>query len=77
MDFGTIWAWLGDTENQKTLAWMGGGLVAIATIIWKAFKTITKREQAATTPAQNNSNNNGQQVNVGTVSGGSVNVNQQ
>ena len=76
MDFGAIWAWMGVSENQKTLTFIGVSLVAICTVIWKAYKAITNNKKAAATITQNNQNNSGQQVNIGSVSGGHVKVNQ-
>ena len=38
-----MWQWLSDPENQKTLAFLGGGVVAIAGGAWTVFKFLLKK----------------------------------
>lgn len=40
--FKTVWAWLSITKNQKTLTFIGGGLVIVATAGWQAYLHFSK-----------------------------------
>jgi hypothetical protein len=46
-----IWAFLSDPNNQKTLAWIGGGLAAVAAAIWAVVTFLWKRKDAGPTTA--------------------------
>lgn len=90
MNFNKIWAWLGNAENQKTLGWLGGALIAVAAAGWTAYQKIIVEpksipspivqpaaSQPVAAPTPNNTNDSGQQVNTGNISGGTVTINQQ
>lgn len=48
-----LWAWFGNEQNQKTLAWILGGSAAVATAIWKALNAIGEsRRRSARTAEQ-------------------------
>ncbi len=47
MSWGQIWTWLSDPENQKTLRWLGGGVVVIAGGAWTAYLHFSKRGSLA------------------------------
>ena len=47
MSWGQIWTWLSDPENQKTLGWLGGGVVVIAGGAWTAYLHVSKRGSPA------------------------------
>jgi hypothetical protein len=34
---GSLWAFLNEPKNQKTLSWIGGGLVVVIAGLWAAF----------------------------------------
>ena len=40
----TLWAWLSDSKNQKTLSFIGGGLIASATLAWQVFVYFENRQ---------------------------------
>ena len=50
-----LWAWVGERKSQKTLAWIGGAFVAIATALIsfhdKIFPTPTPRPTTVVQPA--------------------------
>ena len=60
-------SWLSDPANQKTLAFLGTGLAALATGAWAVFKFVRQRPAAPaniTVIADNNSTAAGRDVNV-------------
>lgn len=44
-----MWLWLWDPDNQKTLAFLGGGVAALAGAAWTVFKFLHKKPSAVTT----------------------------
>jgi hypothetical protein len=46
MDLQTVWQWLSEPSNQKTLAWLGGGLVVAAGGLWTAITFFLNRTRA-------------------------------
>lgn len=38
-----MWAWLSDPGNQKTLAFLGGGVAAVVAAAWAVLKFFLKR----------------------------------
>ncbi|MCP5085820.1 MAG: hypothetical protein GY952_03315 [Rhodobacteraceae bacterium] len=38
-----IWIFLTDSANQKTLAWLGGGICIVVAGLWKALLTLRKK----------------------------------
>jgi hypothetical protein len=46
----TLWAFLSDLDNQATLAWLGGGVVAISCGIWAVIKFFFPRGSGSSTP---------------------------
>jgi tetratricopeptide (TPR) repeat protein len=63
----TIWTFLGDPNNQQTLAWLGGGLVAVASGLWAVIKFLLPRSSGSTSPSQTISADRG-----GIAAGGNV-----
>jgi hypothetical protein len=47
-----LWAFLSDPDNQRTLAWLGGGFVAAAGGLWAVIKFIFPRRSGGTPPTQ-------------------------
>lgn len=37
-----IWDFMRDADNQRTLAWLGGGLVVVVSGLWAAFTQLRK-----------------------------------
>jgi hypothetical protein len=37
-----MWLWLSDPANQKTLAFIGGGISVVVAAAWAVFKTFFK-----------------------------------
>lgn len=42
-----IWAFLSDPQNQKTLGWLGGGIVVLAGGIWAVIQHVAKPAASA------------------------------
>ncbi len=51
MNFNVIWKWLGSTENQSTLRWLGVSLVAVIGIGWVAYEELYKKDPPKPSPA--------------------------
>jgi hypothetical protein len=43
----TLWAFLSDSDNQRTLAWLGGGLVVTAGGLWAVIKFFFPRSSGS------------------------------
>ena len=43
-----MWQWLSDPDNQKTRAFLGGGVAAQAGAAWTLFKFMRKKPHAVT-----------------------------
>ena len=43
-----LWSFLKDPDNQKVLAWIGGGIVAVAGGIWAVVKFIVRKPEGGT-----------------------------
>ena len=37
-----VWDFIRDADNQRTLAWLGGGLVVVVSGLWAAFTKLRK-----------------------------------
>lgn len=46
----TLWTFLSDPDNQQTLAWIGGGLAAVAVGIWAVVKVFLARRTTSAPP---------------------------
>ena len=45
-----IWDFISDSANQKTLAWVGGGLLVVTSGLWAAFLQLRKPAPASPPP---------------------------
>lgn len=45
-----IWAFISDPENQKTLAWIGGGLAIAISALWTAYLKLRKAPEKPPAP---------------------------
>ncbi len=43
----TVWAFLGDAQNQKTIGFLGGGAVVVLGGIWAVIKYLHPQAKAA------------------------------
>lgn len=82
-----MWTWLSNSKNQKTLAWFGAALLAVASAVWTAYEKIKDDPvpaaaavvvipAASQVVAAQATNNAGQQAIVDNISGGTVSINQ-
>jgi hypothetical protein len=44
-----MWSWLSDPNNQKTLAFLGGGIAAFAGAAWTVFTSLRKKRSSVIT----------------------------
>jgi hypothetical protein len=49
MDGQGLWVWLSNPDNQQTVAWIGGGMAAVAAGAWTVFKTLHNKSSTSTT----------------------------
>lgn len=49
MNYQALWEWLSNPSNQQTLAWIGGGVVAIACGVGAVFKSLHNKASTGTT----------------------------
>ena len=47
---GGFWAFLSDPDNQRTLAWLGGGLMVLAGGIWTVVTFFAGRKPSPAAP---------------------------
>jgi hypothetical protein len=47
-----LWLFLSDPDNQKTLAWLGGGVAAVVGALWTAFTFLAQREPPPAPPSR-------------------------
>jgi hypothetical protein len=66
-----LWAFLSDPDNQQTLAWLGGGLVAVAGGLWAVIKFFFPRSSGGKPTSQTISADRGGIAASGNVSIGS------
>jgi hypothetical protein len=43
--FNLIWRFISDESKQKTLAWLGGTLVAVCTVVYGGYKAVSNDEK--------------------------------
>lgn len=46
-----FWAFLSDPNNQKTLAWLGGGVAVVVGALWTALTFVAQRKPSTSTSA--------------------------
>ncbi len=70
-----LWAFLSDEKNQRTLAWLGGGLVVAAGGIWAVVTFVwpPHHEPGPTPAATSAQTGNCGIASVGSSSGNSIN----
>ena len=49
---GGFWAFLSDPDNQRTLAWLGGGLMVLAGGIWTVVTFFAGRKPSPAAPSE-------------------------
>ncbi len=45
-----LWEWLSDPTNQKTMAFIGGGIVVVAGSVWKVYVHLAKKKELSSSP---------------------------
>ena len=64
-----LWRWLSESKNQKTLAWLGGGVIIVVGGVWQAYVHFSDSPAEDKPPISNVSASNG-----GIASGGAVTI---
>jgi len=75
-----FWQFLSDEQHQKTLAWLGAGIIAISAALYGGYKTIssdadkaTKANSSAEVVGANSTKGDCSPI-IGNVSGGNISL---
>lgn len=67
-----LWLFLSDPNNQKTLAWLGGGVSAVAAALWVAITFFAQRKSAE--PSVETPSTRGATAEAGIIPGSTVRI---